>query len=147
MILAHATVPLILCDLFQSLSLFALLLGSWTPNFDVIMTLLRKETPEDTMAELHGGSILHAPFFYLALLPVLSYFFGIVGATSFFLGGAIHVAMESLDIKGRPLLYPFRKNFYGLQIFPYDFWVYVTTKKIIAFEGIFLGIACILLLA
>jgi hypothetical protein len=69
-----------------------------------------------------------------------------VAATSFSLGGIIHVVSESFDEKGRRLLYPMSKKFYGLKILPYDFWTYLTDKKIVAFEGGLLVAALIILL-
>lgn len=154
MMIAHATIPLILYGIFPtSLNLLALLIGSAVPNFDVFPTLLRKNTPKNTLAETHAGTILHAPFLYMALFPIFSFLFNSCGITnswiiamSFSLGGIIHVLSESFDEKGRRLLYPFSKKFYGIRVLPYDFWTYVTNKKILAFEGLLLVIACILLL-
>jgi len=146
MILAHATIPLILYGIFPQLNLLALLFGSNLSNFDVIPTLVRKETPAKAIAELHARSILHAPFFFIVASLLLSYHFGFVAAASFCLGGMIHIAMECFDEKGRPLLYPFSKRLYGVPKFPYDFWTYVTSKRIVAFEAaLFVG-ACISLL-
>jgi len=151
MILAHATVPLILYGIFRQLNLpqldlLALLLGSNVSNFDVLPTLVRKETPTKAIAELHARSILHAPFFFIVASLLLSHPFGFVAAASFCLGGMIHIAMEYFDEKGRPLLYPFSKRLYGIPKLPYDFWTYVTSKRIVAFEAaLFVG-ACISLL-
>ena len=147
MILAHATIPLILYGVFPQLNLLALLFGSNASNFDVIPTLVRKETPANALAELHAGSILHAPFFFIIALPLLYYPFGFVAAASFCLGGVIHIAIECFDEKGRPLLYPFSKKLYGIPKLPYDFWTYATSKKLLALEAaLFVG-ACITLLA
>ena len=146
MILAHATIPLILYGLFPQLNLLALLFGSNASNFDVVPTLLRKETPAKAIAELHARSLLHAPFFFFVAFLLLSHPFGLTAAASFLLGGMIHIAMECFDEKGRPLLYPFSKRLYGVPMFPYDFWTYVTSKKILAFEAaLFVG-ACISIL-
>ena len=50
MMIAHATIPLILYGLFPNhISLLALLLGSGAPNFDVLPTLLRKKTPKNAI--------------------------------------------------------------------------------------------------
>lgn len=154
MMIAHVTIPLILYGLFpNNLNLLALLLGSGAPNFDVIPTLLRKKTPKNALAEFHAASILHTPFFYLILLPflyLLLNYFGVVNsltlAISFSIGGVLHILTECFDEKGRLLLYPFSKKFYGIQVLPYDFWTYITDKKILVFEGSLLAVACILLL-
>ena len=145
MIIAHVAIPLILYRLFP-LNLFALLLGSGAPNFDAIPTLLRKKTPKNAMAELHASSILHTPFFYMATVPVLWYFFGLSIAISFSLGGIIHISVECLDEKGRMLFYPLSSRFYKIYVFPYDFWSYVTNKKVLAFEGLLLVMAYIMFL-
>jgi hypothetical protein len=47
----------------------------------------------------------------------------------------IHVLTESFDQKGRRLLYPVSKKFYGIRVLPYDFWTYLTDKKVLALEG------------
>ncbi len=153
MLIAHATIPLILYGLFPNhINLLALLLGSGAPNFDVLPTLLRKKTPKNALAEFHAASVLHTPFFYLILLPLvyaLLYFFTVANsltiAISFSLGGILHILMECFDKKGRLLLYPFSKKFYGVPILPYDFWTYLTSKKILAVEGLFFVISCIVL--
>ncbi len=145
MIIAHVAIPLILCKLFP-LNLLALLLGSGAPNFDAIPTLLRKKTPKNTMAEFHAASILHAPFFYMIIFPIVWYFFGWLVAISFSLGAIIHIAMECLDEKGRMLLYPISKKFYRVYVFPYDFWTYLTDKKTIFFESALVILATILVL-
>ena len=145
MIIAHIAIPLILCKLFP-LNLLALLLGSGAPNFDAIPTLIRKKTPKNAVAEFHAGSILHTPFFYMAILPVVWYFFGLSIAISFSLGGIIHIVMECLDEKGRMLLYPFSKKFYRIYVFPYDFWTYLTSKKTLALEATFTVLSTVLVL-
>lgn len=145
MILAHATIPLILYGLFppSQLNLLALLFGSNVSNFDVVPTLLRKETPAKAIAELHARSLLHAPFFFVVAFLLLWYPFGPPAAAFFFLGGMIHIGMECFDEKGRPLLYPFSKRLFGIPKLPYDFWTYVASKRILAFEAaLFVG-ACI----
>ena len=154
MMIAHATIPLILYGLFPThLNLLAILFGSEVPNFDVFPTLLRKKTPARTLAETHASTILHTPFLYIVLIPILYFLFNSLGianswiiAASFSLGGAIHVLSESFDEKGRRLLYPLSKKFYGVRVLPYDFWTYLTNKKILLFEGLLLVMACILLL-
>jgi len=153
MMIAHATIPLILYGLFPNhISLIALLLGSGAPNFDVLPTLLRKKTPKNALAEFHAASVLHTPLFYLILLPfvyfILNYFTVISSLTiaiSFSLGGILHILMECFDEKGRRLLYPFSKKFYGIPVLPYDFWTYLTSKKTLAIEGLFFVIACTVL--
>lgn len=143
MIIAHVTIPLILCRVFP-LNLLALLLGSGVPNFDAIPTLLRKKTPKNAMAELHAGSALHTPFFYLAIIPILWYFFGLSITISFSSGGIIHILMECLDEKGRMLLYPLSKKFYRIYVFPYDFWTYLASKKTLIFESTLFLVASVL---
>ena len=145
MIIAHITIPLILCKLFP-LNLLALLLGSGAPNFDAIPTLIRKKTPKNAVDEFHAASILHTPIFYLLILPVVWYFFGSSIGISFSLGGIIHILMESLDEKGRMLLYPLSKKFYRIYVFPYDFWTYLTSKKTLALEAIFTVLSAVLVL-
>jgi hypothetical protein len=143
MIIAHIAIPLILCKLFP-LNLLALLLGSGAPNFDAIPTLIRKKTPKNAMAEFHAGSVLHTPFFYIVILPVVWYFFGLSIGISFSLGGIIHIAMECLDEKGRMLLYPFSKKFYRIYVFPYDFWTYLISKKTLALEATLVVLSTVL---
>lgn len=157
--IAHMTIPLIIYSLFlkpmdpSHITLVALLLGSGFPNFDVFPTLLRKKTPKNAMAETHASTILHTLFLYVVLLPILYLLFNGFSianswliALSFSLGGIIHVLSESFDEKGRRLLYPFSKKFYGIRVLPYDFWTYLTSKKILAFEGLLLAVTCALLL-
>lgn len=146
MLIGHVTILLVAYGLFPKLSLFALLLGGGIPNLDAAPTLLRKKTPINPKMEFHGRSILHTPIFFLIIFPILHYFLGLVIAASLCLGGVIHILTDSLDDRGRMLLYPLSKKFYGLPILPYDFWTYTTNKKILAFEGVLLLIACILLL-
>ncbi len=143
MIIAHITIPLILCRLFP-LNLLALLLGSGAPNFDAIPTLLRKKTPKNAMTELHAGSALHTPFLYLVIVPIVWYFLGLPIAISFSVGGIIHIFMECLDEKGRMLLYPFSKKFYRIYVFPYDFWTYLTDKKTLILESTLFLVASVL---
>jgi hypothetical protein len=154
MIIGHVTIPLIIYGLFPThINLVALLLGSGFPNFDVFPTLLRKKTPNDTITETHASTVLHTLFLYVVLLPVLYLLLngfqiegGRIAATSFSLGGIIHVVSESFDEKGRRLLYPVSRKFYGLKVLPYDFWTYLTDKKIVAFEGGLLIAALVILL-
>lgn len=154
MIIGHVTIPLIIYGLFPTqINLVALLIGSGFPNFDAFPTLLRKKTPEEPIAETHASTVLHTLFLYILLLPILYFLFdrfGIVNswviAMSFSLGGIIHVVSESFDVKGRRLLYPISKKFYGLKVLPYDFWTYLTDKKTVALEGALLIAAFIVLL-
>ncbi len=120
----------------------ALLIGSGFPNFDVFPTLLRKETPDDPINETHAATILHTIFLYLVILPFMYLGLNAVGwtnawtiALSFCMGGVVHVLTESFDEKGRRLLYPISKKFYGIRVLPYDFWTYLTDKKVLALEG------------
>lgn len=154
-LIGHATIPLIIYGLFHGdINLVALLLGSGFPNFDVFPTLLRKKTPEDPINETHASTILHTIFLYIVILPVFYFILNGFGmsnslgiAISFSLGGIIHVLSESFDEKGRRLLYPLSKKFYGIKILPYDFWTYVTNKKVLALEAALFMAALILLLA
>ena len=141
------TIPLIIYGLFPGqINLAALLLGSGFPNLDVFPTLLRKETPKDPLNETHAATILHTIFFYLVIFPVLYFPLSLLGITSswpiamsFSLGGVIHVLSESFDEKGRRLLYPLSNKFYGIRLLPYDFWTYLTDKKVLALEtGLFI---------
>lgn len=154
MIIGHVTVPLIIYGLFPAhLNLIALLIGSGFPNFDAFPTLLRKTPLKKPMEETHASTVLHTLFLYILILPI-SFFlldrFGIMNswviAMSFSLGGIIHVVSESFDVKGRRLLYPASKKFYGLKVLPYDFWTYLTDKKIVALEGGLLIAAFVVLL-
>lgn len=120
----------------------ALLIGSGFPNFDVFPTLLRKEMPDDPINETHAATVLHTLFLYIVILPFMYLSLNTLGwsnswiiATSFSLGGVVHVLTESFDEKGRRLLYPISKKFYGIRVLPYDFWTYLTDKKVLALEG------------
>jgi hypothetical protein len=152
--IAHVTIPLIIYGLFPThISLLALLFGSGVPNLDVFPTLLRKKTPKNALAETHASTVLHTLFFYMVLFPILYFTLNNWGITnswiiamSFSLGGIIHVLSESFDEKGRRLLYPLNKKFYGIRVLPYDFWTYLTDKKIICFEVALLVLAILLLL-
>jgi succinate dehydrogenase/fumarate reductase cytochrome b subunit len=145
MILAHSTIPLIIFALSPTrVNLFAILLGGYIPSLDILPTLLRKETPKDVFSEFHTSSILHTPFLFLILSPVLFYLFGSVVAFSFTLGGVLHILIESFDERGRMLLYPFNKKFYGIRVIPYDFWDYLSNKGIFIFEALLVVIACTL---
>lgn len=154
MMIGHVTIPLILYGLFPThIELLPLLFGSGFPNFDVFPTLLRKKTPKNALAETHASTILHTLFLYIVLLPILYFLLNSCGiandwaiAMSFSLGGIIHVLSESFDEKGRRLLYPLSKKFYGIRVLPYDFWTYLTDKRIICFEGALLVLAILLLL-
>ena len=124
--------------------MFALLLGSGIPNFDVLPTLLRKNTPDNALNEFHAASLLHTPFFYIATLPLVHLFLiyvlnydppvALMLSISYSLGGILHILMECIDEKGRLLLYPFSKKFYGRQILPYDFWTYLKDKRVLTIE-------------
>ena len=158
MMIAHVTVPLIIYALLPAnikmpSVLLALLLGSGVPNFDVFPTLLREKTPKNTLAETHASTIFHTPFLYIVFLPILGFFFDWLGIPNgwtisvfFCLGSVVHVLMESFDEKGRRLLFPFSKKFYGIRVLPYDFWTYLTSTKILVLEGLIFTVACVLLL-
>ncbi|MFH1821279.1 MAG: metal-dependent hydrolase [Methanobacteriota archaeon] len=129
-----------------------MLIGSGFPNFDVFPTLLRKETPDNPINETHAATILHTLFLYIIILPFMYLGLNALGwsnswviAMSFSLGGVIHVLTESFDEKGRRLLYPISKKFYGIRVLPYDFWTYLTDKKVLALEGGLFIVAFLLL--
>lgn len=154
MMIGHVTIPLIIYGLFSThIDLLALLLGSGFPNFDVFPTLLRKKTPRSPMSEAHASTVLHTILLYVGILPILYFTMSWIGignswviAMSFSVGAIIHVVSESFDEKGRRLLYPIRKKFYGIRVLPYDFWTYLTDEKVLAIEGGLLLAACALLL-
>lgn len=146
MILAHLTLPVILYGLFPQFHLLALLVGANISSLDVLPTLTRKRPPKSATAEKHAATILHTLFFFLIISLPLYLVFGLVIALSFMIGGFTHVLIDALDEKGRMLLYPVSKKFYGPRILTYDFWTYVTDKKIFALEAaLFVG-ACVTLL-
>lgn len=145
MILAHLTVPIIL-GIFPQFNLLALLVGANISSLDVFPTLLRKKPPKNPIAEKHAATILHTLFFFVVLFVPFYFLFGLPIALSFMVGGFTHVLMDALDEKGRMLLYPLSKKFYGLRILTYDFWTYVTDKKIFAVEATLFVAACVVLL-
>jgi len=146
MILAHITLPLILYGIFPQFNLLALLVGANILSLDVFPTLLRKKTPKNPIAEKHAATILHTLFFFVVLFVPFYFMLNLVIALSFMIGGFTHVLIDALDEKGRMLLYPVSKKFYGLRIFTYDFWSYVTDKKIFAVEATLFVAACVVLL-
>jgi len=154
MILAHITVPLILYGIFHGIfpqfHLLALLVGANISSLDVFPTLLRKKPPKNPIAEKHAATIFHTLFFFVVLFVPLYFLFDFrtnsLIALSFMVGGFTHVLMDALDEKGRMLLYPVSKKFYGLRILTYDFWTYVTDKKIFAVEATLFVAACVVLL-
>lgn len=146
MILAHITLPLILYGIFPQSNLLALLVGANISSLDVFPTLLRKKPPKNPIAEKHAATILHTLFFFVVLFVPFYLGFNLVIALSFMIGGFTHVLIDALDEKGRMLLYPVSKKFYGLRIFTYDFWSYVTDKKIFAVEATLFVAACVVLL-
>lgn len=151
MLIAHVALPLILYGIsphlnLPQLSLIPLLWGAGVPSLDVLPTFLRKETPEDPLAEEHGATLLHTPFFFLVTLPPLAYFFGTIPALSFSLGGLTHVFIDALDVRGRRLLYPLSQKFFGAGALPYDFWTYVTSNKMLAIEGSLFVLSIVLVL-
>jgi membrane-bound metal-dependent hydrolase YbcI (DUF457 family) len=135
MILAHITLPLILYGIFPQFNLLALLVGANISSLDVFPTLLRKKPPKNPIAEKHAATILHTLFFFVLLFIPFYFVFNLAIALSFMIGGFTHVLIDALDEKGRMLLYPLSKKFYGVRIFTYDFWSYVTDKKIFAVEA------------
>ncbi len=146
MILAHITLPLILYGIFPQFHLLALLVGANISSLDILPTLLRKRSPKDSTAETHAATILHTLFFFIVLFVPFYFGFNLVIALSFMIGGFTHVLIDALDEKGRMLLYPVNKKFYGPRIFTYDFWTYVTDKRIFAVETTLFVAACVVLL-
>jgi membrane-bound metal-dependent hydrolase YbcI (DUF457 family) len=146
MILAHITVPLILYGIFPQFHLLALLVGANISSLDIFPTLLRKKPPKNPIAEKHAATILHTLFFFVVLFVPFYFLSGLPIALSFMVGGFTHVLMDALDEKGRMLLYPVSKKFYGLRILTYDFWTYVTDMKIFTVEATLFVAACITLL-
>ena len=146
MILAHITLPLILYGIFPQFHLLALLVGANISSLDVFPTLLRKKPPKNPIAEKHAATILHTLFFFVVLFVPFYFLSGPLIALSFMVGGFTHVLIDALDEKGRMLLYPVSKKFYGLRILTYDFWTYVTDIKIFAVEATLFVAACITLL-
>jgi membrane-bound metal-dependent hydrolase YbcI (DUF457 family) len=146
MILAHITLSVILYGIFPQFNLLALLVGANISSLDVFPTLLRKKPPKNPIAEKHAATILHTLFFFVALFVPLYFIFNMTISLSFMIGGFTHVLIDSLDEKGRMLLYPVSKKFYGLGIFTYDFWSYVTNKKIFSVEATLFLVACVILL-
>lgn len=145
MILAHITLPLILYGIFPDFHLLALLVGANISSLDVLPTLLRRRPPKDPTAEAHAATILHTLFFFAVLFVPLYFGFNLVIALSFMVGGFTHVLIDALDEKGRMLLYPISRKFYGPGILTYDFWTYVTDNKIFALESALFVAACIAL--
>lgn len=82
----------------------------------------------------------------MVIFVPLYFVFNLIVALSFMIGGFTHVLIDALDEKGRMLLYPVTKRFYGLRILTYDFWTYVTDKKIFALETTLFVAACISIL-
>lgn len=146
MILAHITVPIILYGIFPQFNLLAILVGANISSLDVLPTLLRKRPPKNPIAEKHAATILHTLFFFMVLFVPFYFLFDFWIALSFMVGGFTHVLMDALDEKGRMLLYPLSKKFYGLKILTYDFWTYVTNIKIFAVEAALFVVACVTLL-
>jgi len=146
MILAHITLPLILYGIFPQFHLLALLVGANISSLDVFPTLLRKKPPKNPIAEKHAATILHTLFFFVVLFVPFYFLSGPLIALSFMVGGFTHVLIDALDEKGRMLLYPVSKKFYGLRILTYDFWTYVTDIKIFTVEATLFVVACITLL-
>jgi membrane-bound metal-dependent hydrolase YbcI (DUF457 family) len=147
MILAHVTIPIILCGIFPQLHLLAILIGANISSLDVLPTLIRKRPPQKSVEETHAATVLHTLFFFVALLVPLYPLFGPLAASSFMIGGFTHVFIDALDEKGRMLLYPISRRFYGPKIFTYDFWTYTTSRKILFLEACLFLIACAFLLS
>ncbi|MEM2874487.1 MAG: metal-dependent hydrolase [Candidatus Hadarchaeales archaeon] len=146
MILAHVTVPVILYGLFPQLNLLVLLIGANVSSFDALPTLIRKKVPDKPIEETHAATVLHTLFFFILLFFPIYIWLGFQIALSFTVGGFTHVLIDALDEKGRMLLYPISKRFYGPKLFTYDFWTYVTDKRIFALESSLFIVSCVILL-
>jgi len=97
--------------------------------------------------------VLHTVFLYIIILPLMYLGLNAIGwtnawtiALSFCLGSVIHVLTESFDLKGRRLLWPISNKFYGVKVLPYDFWTYLTDKKVLILEGGLFIVAFLLLI-
>jgi hypothetical protein len=146
MILAHVTVPVIIYGFFPQLDLLALLIGANLSSFDALPTLIRRKPPEKPTEETHAATVLHTLFFFLVLFVPVYFLFGFRIALSVSVGGFTHVLIDALDEKGRMLLYPLSRKFYGPRLFTYDFWTYVTDKKIFLLEFTLFLISCAFLI-
>ena len=130
--------PLIIYGLFHGLNptaLLALLVGANISSLDVLPTLIRKQPPQELTEEKHAATILHTLFFFAVSFIPLYFIFNLPIALSFMIGGFTHILIDALDEKGRMLLYPFSKKFYGPNLFTYDFWTYTTNRKIFSLEA------------
>lgn len=141
MILAHITVPLILYGIFPQLNLLSLLVGANISSLDALPTLIRNKPPIKSIDEVHAATFLHTLFFFVIMFVPLYFLFDYTVALdrtvalAFMIGGFTHILIDALDEKGRMLLYPFNKKFYGPGFFTYDFWTYTTDRKIFAIES------------
>jgi membrane-bound metal-dependent hydrolase YbcI (DUF457 family) len=138
MILAHITLPLIIYGIFHGLNptaLLALLVGANISSLDVLPTLIRKQPPTESTEEAHAATVLHTLFFFAVCFVPLYFMFNLYIALAFMIGGFTHVLIDALDEKGRMLLYPFSRKFYGPRLFTYDFWTYTTNVKIFTLEA------------
>jgi membrane-bound metal-dependent hydrolase YbcI (DUF457 family) len=142
-------VPLIIYGVFNGLNptaLLALLVGANISSLDALPTLIRKQPPKESTEEAHAATILHTLFFFaVCFVPLYFIFNNLSIALSFMIGGFTHILIDALDEKGRMLLYPFSKKFYGPNLFTYDFWTYTTNKKIFALEAALFIAACFLM--
>ncbi|MFN4132855.1 MAG: metal-dependent hydrolase [Candidatus Hadarchaeales archaeon] len=145
MILAHVTIPLIIYALFPQFNLLALLIGANISSLDALPILLRKAPPKNPIEETHAATIMHTLFFFIMIALAISPLFGAMIAVSFMVGGFTHIFLDALDEKGRMLFYPLNRKFYGPRIFTYDFWTYVTNRKIFALEAALFIISFVLL--
>lgn len=141
--------PFIIYGVFHGLNpaaLLALLLGANISSLDALPTLIRKHPPEESTAEAHAATVLHTLFFFAVCFVPLYFIFNLSIALSFMIGGFTHILIDALDEKGRMLLYPFSKKFYGPNLFTYDFWEYTTNRKIFTLEASLFIVAFVLMI-
>lgn len=146
--------PLIIYGVFHGLNpaaLLALLVGANISSLDALPTLIRKQPPKESTEEAHAATVLHTLFFFVVCFVPLYFIFNLFTqsafaiALAFMIGGFTHILIDALDEKGRMLLYPFSKKFYGPNLFTYDFWTYTTNKKIFVLEAALFVVAFVLM--
>lgn len=129
MLVAHLALVFLVKLLFPSLSLFFLLVGASISSIDAILPILRLRSES-----YHCGSIFHSIWLPLAgasLLLVLD----VSWSVSLLAGGLLHLLTDSIDMRGRPWLYPLSGKTYGIAIIPYNFKDYVANPICIAVEA------------
>jgi membrane-bound metal-dependent hydrolase YbcI (DUF457 family) len=146
-ILAHVTVPVIISGLVPQLDLLTLLVGANVSSLDALPTLIRRSPLRRPLEETHASTVLHTPFFFAVVALALASCLGPMFGVSFLVGGISHILVDALDEKGRMILYPFSRKFYGLGVLTYDFWTYVTNRRIFALEALLFLLAVLVLVS